>query len=106
MNTFKINITPEANKRWGYCVTTNRGKEYLFHFWKSDVSDDVWYFLIPDRTPEAQGKKIIDKLWVTSTDIPTRHIIEFVRSILTIRYGLIDLDIQLTHEAKRILKVK
>ena len=91
MNTFKINITPEANKRWGYCVTTNRGREYLFHFWKSDVSDDVWYFLIPDRTPEAQGK---------------RYIIEFVRSILTIRYGLIDLDIQLTSGAKKLLKIQ
>ena len=106
MDTFKINITKEKNTRWGYCVTTNRGREYLFHFWPSDVSDDVWYFLIPDRTAEAQGKKNIDKLWVQSETLPARHILEFAKSILTIRYGLIDFDIQLTEEAKKILKIK
>ena len=94
MDTFKINII----KRNNYIVTTNRGREQLFAFWPSDVSDDVWYFFIP----EAQGKKT----WTRSEGVPVDYILEFARSIITIRYGIIGFDVELTVTAKKTLKIK
>lgn len=99
MDTFKINISKaHKDSLMPFSVTTNRGREHLYDFWPSDVSDDVWYFFIP----EAQGKKT----WVHSDSIPVQHIIEFARSVLIIRYGIIDFDVQLTVEAKKTLGIK
>lgn len=99
MDTFKINISKvHKDSQTPFSVTTNRGREHLYDFWPSDVSDDVWYFFIP----EAQGKKT----WVHSDSIPVQHIIEFARSLITIRYGIVGFDIQFTSQAKRLLGAK
>ena len=97
MDTFKINVT-KSSLSPKYVVSTNRGKEHLFCFFKSPVDDKVWYFDIPENLER--------KVFTVSDGIPVRLILGFAISLITIRYGLIDFDAQLTSEAKRLLGAK
>lgn len=98
MKTYKINISN------GGGVYTNWGRERLFSF--DRVNDSCWVFYLPGRTREEMGNKIIENLCVMSEEIPVRHILEFTRCILTIRYGELDFDIELMKGAKKFLKIK
>jgi hypothetical protein len=104
MDTFKINIRKTVydvnHESWPeeYQVYANRGREFLFFFYKSQTSDDVWYFHLSEN-----GSR---ELFITSKQFPVEHILGLAKAVLTVRYGIIDLDVRLTAEAKRTLKIK
>ena len=95
MDTFKINI---VNENGFHHVYTNRGKECLFYFFKSSTSDNVWYFTIPEKDNGI--------MFTVSDTVPVRFITELVRSIIILRYGIIDFDIEMTARANRVLGVR
>ena len=106
MYTFEINITktPYPQDEAGawpqeYQVYTNRGKEFLFFFYKSAVDDNLWYFHLPEKGNGGE-------LYFTCEHMPVEHILKLAQALILIRYGIIDFDVQLTQEAKRVLKVK
>ena len=104
MDTFKINIRKTVydvnHESWPeeYQVYANRGREFLFFFYKSQTSDDVWYFHLSEN-----GSR---ELFITSKQFPVEYILGLAKAVLTVRYGIIDLDVRLTAEAKRTLKIK
>lgn len=104
MDTFKINITKTVydatQVTWPdeYQVYTNKGREFLFFFYKSETSDDVWYFHLPEN-----GSR---ELFITSKQVPVDYILKLCKAVITIRYGVVDFDASLTVEAKRTLKIK
>ena len=98
MDTFKISIVKYGNFP-DYFVYTDRGKELLFSFKRSTVAEDVWYFTIPGMTDE--------KYFVTTVYTLSDYVLAFSKSVINVRYCLIDFDVQFTVEARRILgKVK
>lgn len=113
MDTFKISITTskpyiynketdkyerDTNSPSDYFVYTNRGREYLFRFHQSNVDSKVRYFVFPGSEDRS--------IHIVSDEFPVDYLLKFVQAVITIRYGIIDFDIQLTQEAKRILKIK
>lgn len=104
MDTFKINIrktTYDVNgDAWPeeYQVYTNRGREFLFFFYKSQTSDDVWYFHLSEN-----GSR---ELFITSKQVPVDYLLKLCKAVITVRYGIVDFDACLTSEAKRTLKIK
>jgi hypothetical protein len=97
MDTFKININ-RSDITGKYTVTTSRGREHLFCFYKSPVDEKVWYFDIPEN-----GQR---QVFTVSDELPVRHILEITVSLITIRYGIVGFDIQFTSQAKRLLGAK
>jgi hypothetical protein len=95
MDTFKINI---ASTNGFHYVHTNRGKEYLFYFYKSTTSDNVWYFTVPEKNNGI--------MFTVSETVPVRFITELVRSVIILRYGIIDFDIEMTTRADRVLGIR
>ena len=101
MPTFKLNISETGTQSKGqpgytYEVTTNRQREHLFFFKRSDTDDRTWYF----NVPEHNGRDI----FTVSENIPVRYITELAMAIIIIRYGILDFDIQLTSKAKQQVK--
>lgn len=104
MDTFKINIIKTPYSQDGawpqeYQVYTNRGREFLFFFYKSTVSDNLWYFHLPEKGNDGE-------LYFTCEHMPVEYILKLAQALILIRYGVVDFDIQLTQEAQRVLKVK
>lgn len=99
MDTFKISVskTPKNNIPV-FSVYTNRGKEFLFNFLRSNTDDKVWYFNIPENQVRVH--------FVTSDEFPVQHLLEYAKAVITLRYGIIDFQVQMTVEAKRLLGVK
>ena len=97
MDTFKISIVKYETSP-DYFVYTNRGKEFLYSIHKDNTDDTVWYFNIPENQTRLH--------FVTSDEIPVQNILKFAQAVITVRYGIIDFDTQLTVAAKRTLVVK
>ena len=105
MEIFKININKThrayaTDKGYDlYNIYTNRGREFLMTVYPS-VSSDVWYFDIP----ENEGR--LNDLFVTGEQFPADYLLKLCKAVITIRYGVVDFDVQLTTEAKKTLKIK
>jgi hypothetical protein len=106
MDTFKININKihranATDKGYDlYNIYTNRGREYLMTVYPSDIGDDVWYFDIPEN------EERLNDLFVTGEQFPVDYLLKLCKAVITIRYGVVDFDVQLTTEAKKLLKIK
>ena len=106
MDTFKINISKihHANATDEgydtYHIYTNRGKEFLMTVYPSDFSDNLWYFNIPEN------EKRLNNLFVTGKQFPVDYLLKLCKAVITIRYGVVDFDTQLTVAAKRLLGIQ
>ena len=104
MDTFKISIN-KFHKADGvetcerYDIRTNRGREHLMRVYPSQVSEDLWYFVIPENNTKPA-------LFVTCEQFPVDYLLKLCKAVITIRYGVVDFDVQLTAEAKKLLKIK
>lgn len=105
MDTFKINIrkfhranaTDEGYDH--YDIYTN-WREFLMTVYPSSISDDLWYFDIP----ENEGRT--NDLFVTCEQFPVDYLLKLCKAVITIRHGVVDFNTQLTEEAKKTLKIK
>ena len=99
METFKISVskTPKNNIPV-FSVYTNRGKEFLFNFLQSNTDDNLWLFNIPENQVRVH--------FVTSDEFPVQHLLEYAKAVITVRYGIVDFQVQMTVEAKKTLGIK
>ena len=106
MDTFKINITKihranDTDKGYDlYNIYTNRRREYLMTVYPSDISDDLWYFDIPEN------EERLNDLFVTCEQFPVNYLLKLCKAVITVRYGVVDFDAGLTANAKKLLKVQ
>ena len=105
MDTFKINIrkihranaTDKGNDL--YHIYTN-WREFLMTVYPSDISDDLWYFDIPENEERTND------LFVTCEQFPVDYLLKLCKAVITIRHGVVDFDVSLTVEAKKTLGIK
>lgn len=106
MDTFKINITKihhasETDEGYDtYHIYTNRRREYLMTVYPSNISDDLWYFDIPEN------EERLNDLFVTGEQFPVDYLLKLCKAVITIRYGVVDFDANLTVTAKKTLGIR
>ena len=104
MDTFKISIN-KIHKADGsetyerYDIRTNRGREHLITVYPSQVSEDLWYFVIPENNAKQA-------LFITSEQFPVDYLLKLCKAVITIRYGVVYFDVSLTVKAKKTLGIK
>lgn len=96
---FKISVTKHGANAAYYRIYTNRKSIFLFSVMESNVGD-VWYFDVPENDSRV--------LWYESEDgkCPVDFLLDLCKSVLMVRYGYFNFEVELTVEAKRLLKIK
>ena len=96
---FKISVTKHGSNAAYYRIYTNRKSMFLFSMMDSNVSN-VWYFDVPENDSRM--------LWYESEDgkCPVDFLLDLCKSVLMVRYGYFNFEVELTAEAKRLLKIK
>ena len=102
MEKFKISITKRVllDNSTVYFVYTNRGKEYLLKFMNSLTSSNEWLFDLPENSKRVLFFKN------ENVQFPADYLLELCRAQLIVRYGITDIEVAYTVEAKRLLKIK
>ena len=95
MDTFKINIEKHNGT---FYVSTARRKERLFTFFPSDYSNDTWFFDVPERQTGL--------IFTVSDTVPVKFINELIKSLIIIRYGVIEFEVDFTAQANKLLGIK
>lgn len=97
MEQFKLSIHTWKHIP-GFYVYTNRGREHLLTVRKSNTSDDLWYFDIPENSGTS--------LFIMCEQFPVEHLLGLCKAVISVRHGLLEPVVELTVAAKKTLKIK
>lgn len=92
MEKFKISV---VKRQEGYDIYTFRGREFLF---RCVQGVSTWYFNVPENRERI--------LWHEAEGVPVDFLLNLCKSVLMVRYGITDFEVEFTVEAKRLLKIK